>query len=148
MKVIHNGTEYEVTFFRDLDEMPAAAEIRKQVFIEEQGFVNEFDETDKKAIHCLITKDGVPAATGRLYEEDGCAHIGRIAVVKSMRGGGLGSVVLQSLESYAAELGFTKAALSAQCRVKGFYESNGYQAKGDIYPDEGCPHVMMYKELV
>ena len=98
-------------------------------------------------MHCLVTKDGVPAATGRLYSEDGIAHIGRVAVVRDMRGKGLGSVVISILERYAAEKGFRTAALSAQCRVQKFYEANGYRAEGNIYYDEYCPHIMMYKTL-
>jgi predicted GNAT family N-acyltransferase len=37
--------------------------------------------------------------------------------------------------------------LSAQVRVKGFYEKLGYKMTGDVYDDEGVPHILMYKEL-
>ena len=29
-------------------------EVRQKVFVEEQGFVDEFDEIDKRAIHLLL----------------------------------------------------------------------------------------------
>ena len=32
-----------------------AAAIRQAVFVEEQGFHNEFDETDETCLHCVIS---------------------------------------------------------------------------------------------
>lgn len=43
--------------------------------------------------------------------------------------------------------GGTKITLSAQKRVKLFYEKNGYTAQGDEYLDEFCPHIHMSKIL-
>ena len=134
MIVTHRGEKYEVIISHEL--LPEIKAVRTEVFINEQGFENEFDDIDKTAVHCLLTKNGAPAAVGRLYDENGIAHIGRIAVVKTMRGKGLGSVVLAVLEKYAAEHGYTRTALSAQCRVQTFYETNGYHAEGEIYFDE------------
>lgn len=147
MTITHNGEEYGVIISQGLDGMDDIIKLRTEVFVEEQGFENEFDDTDNIAAHCLLTKNGLPAATGRAYVSDGIMHIGRIAVVKSMRGMGLGSAVLRVLEGYARDQGHEKTALSAQCRVKGFYEANGYHAEGNIYYDEYCPHIMMYKDL-
>lgn len=45
------------------------------------------------------------------------------------------------------EDGGKKAVLSAQCRVKHFYESLGFSASGDVYYDEYCQHVHMEKLL-
>lgn len=42
-----------------------AVKIRKEVFMEEQGFHDEFDETDETAIHLVLYIDQVPAATCR-----------------------------------------------------------------------------------
>ena len=40
--------------------------IRETVFVEEQGFEEEFDTLDQTAVHFLITVDGGPAATARM----------------------------------------------------------------------------------
>lgn len=40
-----------------------------------------------------------------------------------------------------------RLALSAQVRVRPFYEKLGYTASGDEYLDEYCPHIHMEKEL-
>ena len=53
-----------------------AVKIRKEVFMEEQGFHDEFDETDETAIHLVLYIDQVPRRhvpifsrtdTGRIY---------------------------------------------------------------------------------
>lgn len=44
-----------------------AVKIRKEVFMEEQGFHDEFDETDETAIHLVLYIDQVPAATCRFF---------------------------------------------------------------------------------
>jgi len=128
--------------------------IREKVFIEEQGFSNEFDEIDEQSIHLLLYIDKKPVATGRLYKKmtDGentevIYAIGRVAVLPEYRKLHLGSKVLELLEEKAKEIGAGKIELSAQCAVREFYEKNGYVAKGDIYYDEFCPHIRMEKSL-
>ena len=54
---------------------------------------------------------------------------------------------LHELEKKARELGYPKAKLSAQVSAMGFYEKNGFQAYGEEYLDEFCPHIHMEKRL-
>ena len=42
--------------------LPKCAYIRKAVFMEEQGFQQEFDEIDDRAYHALILDGETPAA--------------------------------------------------------------------------------------
>lgn len=42
-----------------------ARKIREQVFVEEQGFENEFDELDAQVPHAVLFMDGQAVATGR-----------------------------------------------------------------------------------
>ena len=128
-----------------LENAPEAKLIRQTVFVDEQGFKNEFDDTDNKAYHGILTDNGEPVSTGRLFTENGDYHIGRIAVMKPYRGKGLGREIVSLLESKISELGGGTAVLSAQTRVKGFYESMGYTAYGDEYFYEYCPHISMKK---
>ena len=113
-----------------LENAPEAKLIRQTVFVDEQGFKNEFDDTDNKAYHGILTDNGEPVSTGRLFTENGDYHIGRIAVMKPYRGKGLGREIVSLLESKISELGGGTAVLSAQTRVKGFYEAMGYTAYG------------------
>ena len=104
--------------------LPKCAYIRKAVFMEEQGFQQEFDEIDDRAYHALILDGETPAAVGRLYTKDGNTYIiGRIAVMPSYRGKHLGERVVTALEEQAKACGAASIALSAQCRVQAFMKS-------------------------
>lgn len=122
--------------------------IRTDVFVEEQGFVVEFDDDDAISTHIVLYDGDVPVAVCRIIPgEDGECHIGRIAVVREYRGKGIGSAVVTEAEDVARSMGFRESLLSAQVRAKGFYETLGYEAFGNEYLDEYCPHVMMRKRL-
>lgn len=132
------------------DSMPEeAAYIRKNVFIEEQGFQNEFDEVDSKAVHALIFKDGKAVGTARMYEANSgkSYFLGRIAVLKEYRRFHLGSKIVSALCEKAKELGAEYCEVSAQCRVMDFYKSLGFEESGESYLDENCPHIHMEKSL-
>jgi predicted GNAT family N-acyltransferase len=141
---------YTVQTEEGLEKLPQAADIRREVFMEEQGFSNEFDDIDGWAVHLLVLDGEEPVATGRTFstpKEPGVWHIGRVAVRKPWRGKHLGSLVLQGLERAAADRGGERIVLSAQVQARGFYEKLGYQAHGPEYLDEHCPHVEMTKPL-
>ena len=57
--------------------------IRETVFIEEQKFKIEFDDTDDIATHIVMYLDNHPVGCCRLYKQENEYHIGRIAVLKS-----------------------------------------------------------------
>ncbi len=138
---------YTIKTAKGLENNPDARLIRQAVFVDEQGFVNEFDSIDGNAVHAVIYDGGFPVATGRLFGEDGEAHIGRIAVRKAYRGKELGRKIVETLEKSAAELGYKVIMLSAQKRIESFYEKLGYKSYGDVYYDEYCPHIAMKKEI-
>lgn len=140
----------EKQFFTNLND--DLRSIRETVFVEEQGFTDEFDDRDIDNIsfHLLLYIEGKPVATGRLYQKDPLKNIyiiGRLAVLSDYRKLSLGSVVLTSLEEKAKECGAASIELSAQCRVQGFYEKHGYRTIGNSYLDGDCPHILMIKEL-
>ena len=127
-----------------------AKTIREEVFVQEQKFVNEFDEIDNKAYHIVMYKDDPPIACCRFYNNDKIKDnyaAGRIAVRKEYRRKHLGKAILDEIENEVKRLGGTSISLSAQLRVKKFYELSGYQASGDIYFDEYCEHIHMEKIL-
>ncbi|MBQ9375108.1 MAG: GNAT family N-acetyltransferase [Ruminococcus sp.] len=139
--------EYTVKIAKGLQTVPQAADIRKKVFVEEQGFVNEFDDIDADAYHVLITSDDNAVATGRLFSDETGWHIGRVAVLPEYRGLKLGEKVIISLEDYAKKQGVTAITLSSQVQASGFYEKLGYVNLQDLHMDEHCPHVTMKKTL-
>lgn len=123
--------------------------IREEVFIKEQGFQNEFDETDHHASHLVFYDNNIPIGTCRYYKEDeeGIYHIGRLAVIKPYRGKHLGNTIIETAERMIRLEGGKKILLSAQLQAKPFYEKNGYIPEGNLYYDEHCEHILMKKML-
>ena len=128
----------------------AAKEIRKKVFVDEQGFTVEFDEKDEIAIHLVIFDEcDLPIATCRIFKD--CDQdfyvIGRIAVRKEYRGKKIGSVLLNEAEKHIKENGGKCIVLHAQQRITDFYKKSGFVEFGDVEYDEGCPHICMKKYI-
>lgn len=138
---------FDVKTFNKLE--PNIRMIRKIVFEDEQGFIDEFDEIDEndKTKHVVLYKDSVPIATCRFFKVNDEYKIGRIAVVKEYRGQGIGRIIVSCAEEKVYELGGRELCLSSQVRVQGFYEKLGYVAEGEIYMDQMCPHIKMKKKL-
>jgi len=127
-----------------------AMEIRKKVFVEEQGFQNEFDEMDLLATHFVALDDSdTPIATGRVFkgQENGTYILGRLAVLKESRGKNIGSLIVEKAEEYVKKIGGEQIQLHAQCRVVGFYNKLGFSSFGAMEEEEGCPHIWMRKML-
>lgn len=126
-------------------------EIRTKVFVEEQGFENEFDCIDAEAVHILMKADGgIPVATCRVFwsDERNSYILGRLAVLKEYRGRGTGSEVVREALDYVKSAGGKTLMLHSQCRAKSFYENLGFTAFGEVELDEGCPHIWMKKGVV
>ncbi|RLK45093.1 hypothetical protein C7417_1100 [Cupriavidus plantarum] len=124
-----------------------ASAIRFTVFVEEQRVPQELelDEWDEQCWHALALRaDGTAVATGRLLPD---GHIGRMAVLASARGTGVGFKVLQALMAKAAELGYRELALNAQTHAAPFYARAGFVQVGGEFDDAGIPHVEMRKTL-
>ena len=131
------------------DFLPAATQaLRREVFMDEQGFTYEFDDTDHTALHITLYDGETAAACCRIFPDGPEAwHVGRVAVRKVYRGQGLGAAVMVEAEKAAAARGASKMALSAQKRAAEFYRKLGYTQLGEEYLDEHCPHVYMEKQL-
>ncbi len=138
---------YEIKTVIGLENLPICKEIRQAVFVDEQGFSNEFDEHDADALHIAITENGTAVATARAVKDGAFYKIGRVAVMPEFRSYGMGAYLMESIERAIKAHGGDKIKLSAQTRVRGFYEKQGYVAKGEEYLDEHCPHIDMVKTV-
>jgi predicted GNAT family N-acyltransferase len=131
---------------------PALAELRRRVFVEEQGVPPEIeqDAADDTAIH-VISRDagGRVVATGRLLlgPDPRTASIGRMAADPSVRGRGHGAAVLAELHRQAAARGIAGVELHAQVSARAFYERAGYTPVGAEYIEAGIVHITMRREL-
>lgn len=125
----------------------SAAPIRLEVFVHEQHVPpeEEIDALDAACVHVVaFGTHGSALATGRLLPD---GHIGRMAVLKAVRGQGLGSAVLQALMQQAQQKGFVEVVLSAQTHALQFYVRHGFVPEGAEYLDANIPHVLMRKAL-
>lgn len=135
---------------RVYDQLPDSAKmIREEVFMQEQGFKNEFDDLDNLSKHIILELEGSPVGTCRFYREDKTTTfiIGRVAVRKAYRAMHFGSMLIEAAEKEAKKMGASRMILHAQCSAEPFYSQLGYRAFGALDEDEGCPHVWMEKFL-
>ncbi|MFO7542234.1 MAG: GNAT family N-acetyltransferase [Thiobacillus sp.] len=123
--------------------------IRRAVFIDEQGVPEslEWDEYDACSVHLLATADdgGTPIGCARLLPD---GHLGRMAVLRSWRGQGVGSALLKDALAAARRAGMTRVELSAQCHATDFYRRAGFVQRGAVYQEAGIPHVSMTLSLI
>lgn len=129
-----------------------ARSVREAVFVQEQGIAreDEWDDADRDAVHAVVFNGlGQPVATGRLLcdGDSGVAHIGRMAVLRSLRGGGHGAAIMRALERAAQDRGIKALQLNAQQSASFFYQRLGYVAEGEPFDEVGLAHISMRKVL-
>jgi predicted GNAT family N-acyltransferase len=129
-----------------------ARPVREAVFVHEQGvpFEEEWDEWDASAGHAVATvPDGSPVGTGRLlFGAQGEGRIGRMAVLRSWRGRGVGAALLAGLVELAMHKGMTTIVLNAQVHALDFYRRYGFVAEGTEFFEAGIAHFSMRRTLI
>ena len=125
----------------------ALLRVRFAVFVDEQGVPPELerDDNDDDAYHVVATAGEDKAlGTARLLAN---GHIGRMAVLATARGRGIGSALLRHLLDTARDQGLTQVFLHAQLRAVAFYERHGFVAHGPVFDDAGIDHRAMALDL-
>ncbi|MEK4011363.1 GNAT family N-acetyltransferase [Peribacillus sp. FSL M8-0224] len=135
------------------NDLKIAFHIRKEVFVEEQGFplefeFDEFDTLNALSEHILVYYNEKPVGTGRLRVVDGLGKLERICILEPYRKFGLGKIILKTLEEIAKEQGITQVKLHGQTQAEGFYKKLGYRTSSEVFMEDGGPHLLMIKELV
>ena len=117
--------------------------IRKSVFVDEQkvSMEEELDGLDAQCWFVLaLDQQAKPIGTGRLLPD---GKIGRMAVLKSSRGCGVGSALLKALIAVAEAQSINELYLHGQISAKQFYSKHGFIEEGPIFDEAGIPHVKM-----
>ena len=131
-------------------ELKGALEVRRQVFVHEQGVSEdiELDSRDGKALH-MVVKDGerVIGTARVLFLANNQAKIERMAILKAFRGRGIGREILTFLNEELRNRQVEQAVLHAQCSVIGFYQSCGFEETGPPFCEAGIKHIKMQKKL-
>lgn len=127
--------------------------LRQEVFIVEQHCPYlDADGNDQAAYHLLgKTEKGDLATYARLLPKgvsyERYAAIGRVITAPFARGKGLGRPLMEFAVKHTQQLWEdTPIKLSAQAHLQAYYRSVGFQPVGDIYLEDGIPHLgMVYK---
>jgi YbgC/YbaW family acyl-CoA thioester hydrolase len=128
-----------------------AGVLRRTVFVKEQGVPEdlEWDEHDATALHVVALNGlGQAVATARLVAQaPGVGRVGRMAVDRSLRGGGHGTAMLRALEDAARARGDREIVLHAQRSAQTFYARLGYLPHGEPFEEAGIAHIEMSRSL-
>lgn len=136
---------FEVRIASWPENSPAIKELRKKIFVNEQG-VSETEEMDglddyASTIHFLGLLDNTPIATGRVLK---CGKIGRVCVLSEYRRKKYGETLLNEIIFQSVEQNEQLALyLHAQTSALAFYQKCGFIEEGDIFVEAGIPHQLM-----
>jgi ElaA protein len=125
-----------------------AYKLRTDVFVVEQGCpYPEVDNHDLKSKHLFLWDKNVLAAYARITPP-GTVYpqpsIGRIVILESYRGQGLGKdLVARSLEALREDYAGRDIKIQAQEYLNDFYGSFGFKTISPSYPDALVMHVDM-----
>lgn len=120
--------------------------VRQQVFVIEQGIDPALEWTgDDDQFQCVLAVDAdqKPIGTGRVKVSAATATIGRMAVLESWRGAGVGAAIMRRLIEIGKSDGANEFELSAQLTAVAFYQKFGFTASGDVYLDADIEHRKM-----
>jgi ElaA protein len=131
-------------------ELYAAIRLRNEVFVVEQNCpFQDADNKDQYCHHVLLWQNGELIAYARIvpagisYTE---TSIGRIITSGAVRGTGMGKVLMQYALECAEQLhGAGPIRIGAQVYAQKFYEQFGFEADGEIYDEDGIPHIEMVR---
>ncbi len=132
------------------NDLAACHALRRVVFIEEQNVpaAEEVDGRDPDALHLLAVLDGQPVGCARILIVDETGKIGRVCVLRALRGQGIGVALINAALNALRNLdGVHRAKLGAQTHAIGFYEALGFVAQGPEYLDAGIAHRDMVRML-
>ncbi|MEL1253519.1 GNAT family N-acetyltransferase [Flavobacterium sp. DGU38] len=124
--------------------------LRSDVFVVEQNCPYlDLDNKDQKSFHLLYYVDSELAGVTRLlpaglsYNE---ISIGRVVIARSHRGLGLGRKLMEvSIEACEEKFGKVSIRISAQYHLSKFYQSLGFTEQGEVYDEDGIPHIGMLR---
>ncbi len=131
-------------------EKELAFDIRKKVFVEEQGIPLhlEIDEFDQTATHFVVLENDEPIAAARIREtESNVGKVERVCVLSAHRRKHLGFLLMNALEEHAKQNGWKKLKLNAQTSAIPFYEKLAFQVNSPEFTDAGIPHRAMEKVI-
>jgi predicted GNAT family N-acyltransferase len=132
------------------DELQETFEVRRQVFILEQGISEDlvFDGRDREALH-MVVKDGervIGSARVQLLA-DNQAKLERMAILNHYRRKGIGREMLLFLDTVWKDKQVQQVIIHAQLEVVPFYKLCGFDELGLPFQEAGIKHIKMRKQI-
>lgn len=147
MKFSHTIKSFEELTNHELYQM---LRLRSEVFVVEQNCPYlDLDNKDQKSFHLLYYINDQLAGCTRLlpaglsYDE---IAIGRVVIARTYRGLGLGKKLMEaSIAGCEEKFGKAPIKISAQYHLSKFYQSLGFAEQGEVYDEDGIPHIEMLR---
>tara|TARA_B100000927_G_scaffold65854_1_gene51934 strand:+ start:175 stop:639 length:465 start_codon:yes stop_codon:yes gene_type:complete len=126
--------------------------LRQRIFIIEQDcFYEDLDYSDQEANHLLLYKDNKLIGYSRVFAPGikyDAASIGRIVIDSEYRGLAFGKgITIESIKFIKKNYPDSNIIISAQLRLRKFYENIGFVAEGNKYLEDGIEHIKMILNL-
>ncbi len=147
--------QWKCQLFSELknEELYKILQLRNEVFVVEQNCTyQDCDDKDLKAYHLSGWCDGNLVAYTRLLSKGvsfpDAASIGRVVTSRSARKQNLGKLLMiKSIDYIHFLFGEIPIIISAQLYLKKFYESFSFVQIGEVYSEDGIPHIKMLKKI-
>lgn len=130
------------------EQLDRVFQIREEVFVIEQEVdpAEEYDEFEATSVHFLAKLDGDPAGTARWRFTDKGIKLERFAVLKPMRGKGVGQALVKAvLEDIGRqpESKGKKCYMHAQLDAIPLYAKFGFKQVGEMFEECNILHYKM-----
>ena len=130
----------------------AALQLRSEVFVVEQACIfQDMDGADTTAMHVLGTLGDQLVAYARCLPAGSKfaeVSMGRVVTHASVRGTGTGhALVEQALACLTQQWGAQAIRIGAQAHLELFYRQHGFVSTGNLYIEDGIPHVEMLRSI-
>ena len=151
LEVDDSAVSWQCAAFSELGaaQLYAVMALREEVFIVEQNCVyRDLDGLDQQALHLCAWEGEQLLGYSRCLPpglDYPASAIGRIVVSPRARGRDLGrELVVRSVAINLEHWPGTGITISAQAYLERFYQSLGFESDGDVYDEDGIPHIKMH----
>ena len=149
MKTTKTVSDITIRLIDSQDLLQQAFAVREEVFVDEQRVAREDEYEYEEESHHFIALDGDhPCGAARWRETEEGSKLERCAVIKSYRGKGVGSMLVQSVLDHIAqtpENAGKKFYLNAQISALSLYEKFGFRPEGKRFMECNIEHQKMVK---
>ena len=132
------------------EELYEVLSFRQSIFVVEQkSWYQDADGLDNISLHLLLKDNTFLVGYLRLIppgKKYDTPSIGRIAIKENLRGNAIGSELVKRGIKKSSETYLTDSVtISAQNYLTKFYQNHGFTIQGEVYDEDGIPHVKMVK---